>query len=128
MAVTSLWQRITRTDCWVICLLVSALLISLFLSLGRPPGEQVIVYTGEKIAFVGPLNQNRQLEFQGPLGKTEIEIKGGQVRVLASPCPRKICIGMGEVHRSGDLLACVPNRVVVRIEGEAAGGYDLLSR
>jgi len=127
MALSSLRQRITRTDYWVIGLLTLALILSLGLSLNRKPGAQVLVYTGDKLAFAGPLQQDRRLEFEGPLGTTQVDISGGQVRVIASPCPRKICIGMGEVHRSGDLLACVPNRVVVRIEGEA-GGYDLLSR
>jgi hypothetical protein len=128
MALSSLWRRVTRTDLCLIFLLLLALVASLFWSLGRGPGAQVVIYTGETLAFVGPLNQERQLAFEGPLGITQVEIAHEAVRVTDSPCPRKVCIGMGEVQRSGDLLACVPNRLVVRIEGEAAGGYDLLSR
>jgi hypothetical protein len=39
-------------------------------------------------------------------------------------------MGMGEIARHGELLACVPNHLLVRIEGgeERDGDYDLLSR
>lgn len=128
MALEMLWTRTTRTDRWLILLLLLLALASLWLSIGRSVGSQVIIYENEQIAFVGPLDQARHLDLQGPLGITQVEIAGGKVRVTSSPCPRKICIAMGDAHRSGDLLACVPNLVVVRIEGEETKGYDLLSR
>ncbi len=128
MALKALWVRTTRTDRYLILLLVLVAFTSLFLSFGRTAGKQLVIYADEKIVFTGPLTRDRLLELQGPLGETQVEISAGQVRVVSSPCPRKICIGMGSVWRSGDLLACVPNRVVVRIEGEGKKGYDLLSR
>lgn len=128
MALKALWQRTTVVDRGLILLLAVAALASLPLLLERDVGKQVMVYAGERLVFAGPLNQERQLDVHGPLGDTRVEIHGGKVRVLDSPCPRKICISMGVAYRSGDLLACVPNRVVVRIEGEAEEGYDLLSR
>lgn len=130
MALSSLWARITATDRLLMALLVLAAIASLWLSIGRPAGRFVVIYEGERIAFTAPLSQERQIELHGPLGVTQVVIAAGKVRVVSSPCARKICIGMGEIERSGDLLACVPNRVVVRIEGEedAEGDYDLLSR
>ena len=47
------------------------------------------------------------------------------------PVPRKICIGMGAIARTGSILACVPNHLLVRIagkEGKKPKDYDLLSR
>jgi len=117
----------TGTDRWLMVLLVLVAIASLWVSLDRPAGRSVAIYEGERLAFTAPLSQERQIALHGPLGETLVEISGGKVRVLSSPCARKICIGMGKIQRSGDLLACVPNRVVVRIEGEV-GDYDLLSR
>jgi len=90
----------------------------------------VVVSSGDRVVFVAPLNQKRQVAIAGPLGMTRLQIANGGVRVLSSPCPKKICIGMGEARNSGDLLACVPNRLVIRVEGgvQKKGGYDLLSR
>jgi len=127
MALNSLWARITKIDRLLMLLLIMLAVASLWLSLGRAVGRSVLIYEGETLAFTAPLSQDRHIELQGPLGVTQVEISAGKLRIISSPCQRKICIGMGEIHRSGDLLACVPNRVVVRIEGEE-GDYDLLSR
>ena len=129
MALKSLLARLTRVDRWLVLLTLAGTVVSLYLSLGRPVGRQVVVYLDEKIVFAGPLDQTRTIPVEGPLGETRIEIGHGKARVLSSPCPRKICIGMGAVGHSGDLLACVPNHVTLRIEGEKDDrGYDLLSR
>ncbi len=128
MAVGKLWARTTRTDRFLILLLSFAALLSLIWSVGRASGHQVIIYEEEQIVFVGPLNQDRAFSAVGPLGETRIEISEGRARVTSSPCPHKVCIAMGKVWRNGDLLACVPNRVVVRIEGAEQKAYDLISR
>lgn len=127
MALRSLWVRITRIDCWLIAFIILTVIVSLWFTLGRVAGRSVVIYEGDKIVFTAPISQERSIALHGPLGETLVEIAAGKVRVISSPCPRKICIAMGKIHRSGDLLACVPNQVVVRIEGEE-GSYDLLSR
>ena len=127
MALSTLRARVTRTDLWLMLLLLLAALASLWFSLGRSAGQYLVIYEGDNLAFTAPLAQDRQIELHGPLGETLVAVSSGKVRVISSPCPRKICIGMGEIEHSGDLLACVPNRVVIRIEGEG-GEYDLLSR
>ncbi len=123
-----LWLRTTPIDRWLILVVALLSLMSLFLLINRTPGRQVVIYRGDQVTYLGPLDQERFLEVQGPLGITRVEIAAGKVRVLDSPCPAKICIQMGDAELSGDLLACVPNRVVIRIEGKEARGYDLLSR
>lgn len=124
-------QRLTRFDRKLVSVLALLALGSFFLPLSQGAGVQVVVSSEDNILFVAPLNQDRLVELSGPLGITRLQISSGAARVLSSPCAQKICIGMGQVRHSGDLLACVPNRLVIRIEGEAAGseaGYDLLSR
>jgi hypothetical protein len=39
-------------------------------------------------------------------------------------------MGMGPARRPGDLLACLPNRILIEVEGErkASRPYDQLSR
>ncbi len=127
MALSLLWARLTRVDRWLVLILMLVALVSLWISFGRSVGRNVVIYSGERLVFTAPLSQPRQVGLRGPLGETQIEIQDGKLRVTSSPCPRKICIGMGEIHRSGDLLACVPNQILVRIEGEESS-YDLLSR
>jgi len=128
MALKSLWARWTAVDRSLGFLLIVVVLCSIYATWGRPAGSEVLIYQGDRLFYAGPLNQDRQLRVKGPLGTTQVNIHAGAVSVTDSPCPRKICIGMGRVKQSGDLLACVPNEVVVRIAGQETGAYDLLSR
>jgi hypothetical protein len=67
-----------------------------------------------------PLNEDRHIEAKGPLGVTEIYIAQGKAWVHDSPCTNKVCIAMGVIHNSGQFVACLPNKVFVRITGGAA--------
>lgn len=70
--------------------------------------------------FLYNLNEDRVFTVSGPIGETEIEIAGGMVRVPDSPCRDKICVSVGWVSNAGEWIACLPNRVFVRVEGQAA--------
>ena len=95
-----------------------------------PKGTRVVVTSGDRTCFVADLDQHQSVDLDGPLGKTHLVIDETGAHVTSSPCPRKICISMGPARHSGDLLACVPNRIMVRIESPSSedSPYDLLSR
>jgi hypothetical protein len=114
-------------------LIIVAILVasSFLILLGQTTGGKVVVSRDDKIIFVAPLDKNRRAELEGPLGITVLEIKDGSARIISSPCTQKICIRMGEARRSGDLLACIPNHLVINIEGDKDGEdghYDFIQR
>jgi hypothetical protein len=64
-----------------------------------------------------PLDQDRLIAAKGPLGITTVHIQNHGVHVDDSPCTNKVCIAMGVIRSPGQFLACLPNRVFVRITG-----------
>lgn len=124
-------MRMRPGDRLLVPLLLALAIGLILLQLGREPGRRIVVEVAGQVVFTAPLDQPRQVELSGPLGTTDLRIADGQARILASPCPNKVCIGMGPVAHRGELLACVPNRLLVRVEGgegREARDYDLLSR
>ncbi len=124
-------QRLTPFDRKLVVLLAVVVGCSFLLPLRQGLGAQVLVSSAGRTVFVADLDQDQQVDLRGPLGITRLQVQAGSVRVINSPCRQKICIGLGEARYRGDLLACVPNRLVVRIAGRADSqerGYDLLSR
>lgn len=122
-------RRMTALDRLIVATLLLGILASFFLLGARPRGERVLVERDGRLLFSAPLAENRMVDLEGPLGSTRLEIRDGRARILASPCPTKACIGMGAIARAGELLACVPNQLLVRIDGEGKGmAHDLLSR
>lgn len=124
-------QRLTPFDRRLVVILTLVVLLSFLLPLRQGMGARVLVSSGEKTVFVAALNQDQQVELSGPLGTTVLQIADGAAQVLSSPCRQKICIGLGKARHRGDLLACVPNRLVIRIDGDGVDkerDYDLISR
>ncbi len=63
------------------------------------------------------LDQQKLLEVPGPLGNTTVVIRDGRAWIQDSPCREKICIKMGKIKRPGEQAVCLPNRVIIEIEG-----------
>ena len=64
-----------------------------------------------------PLNSSyKNINVDGPQGETEIEINNGVVKVTRSTCGHKLCEKSRYAANVGDVIACAPNKVLIRIE------------
>ena len=124
------WHFMTGGDWLVVLLLLTISLGGIVSIAAMSEGSRVLVTCGDELCFTAPLDQPRTLAIDGPLGQTKLVIDERRARIVESPCPRKICVSMGEAKHTGDLLACVPNRILVHIDGSSGKevSYDLLSR
>ncbi|MCA1755227.1 MAG: NusG domain II-containing protein [Spirochaeta sp.] len=87
-------------------------------------GNQVSIQAAGR-DYIYSLAVDQSFSVEGPLGPTEIEIADGEIRVVASPCRDKICIGAGWVSQSGQWIACLPNRVFVQVQSAAEADVDV---
>ena len=87
-------------------------------------GNQVSIQAAGR-DYIYSLSVDQSFSVEGPLGPTEIEIADGEIRVIASPCRDKICIGAGWVSQSGQWIACLPNRVFVQVQSAAEADVDV---
>ena len=93
-----------------------------------PDGKVLEIRAGDKLIGRYSLSKDNVIKVSGRLGTTSIVIHKGRARIDSSPCPNKICCGMGEIGNKGGLLVCVPNEVIVAIAGERAEDLDAVSR
>lgn len=131
MAVTRLWARLTRLDRAIVLSLLGLCLVGMLRTRSTGPGDWLIVERSGDIVFRARLGSDQSARLSGPIGETLLIVQDGRARVESSPCRDKVCIGMGEIRFPGELLACVPNRILITIPGvrpEGEVGYDLLSR
>ncbi len=117
--------QLTRADK---ILIASLLVFNLFLfsrvDFSAGPGDWVVIEVDQKEVARLALAENRVLHVTGPLGETEVEVKDGQARIRRSPCSKKLCIKSGFIQYADRISACLPNRVVVRIQGRNHRGID----
>lgn len=82
---------------------------------GHQSSHLIVQAAGDE--WVYPLDTPAELEFEGPLGTTRVQIQDGGARVVSSPCRDKICILAGRLYEGGDWTACLPNRIFLKISG-----------
>jgi len=119
---------LTRADRLVFYTLVGLGVALLFLPRGAGEPAALVVEGTGGYRSVAPLSEDGRIEVPGPLGTTVVEVRDGAARVVSSPCPQKTCIAMGAVAEPGDIAVCVPNGVIVRIEGDATQRLDATTR
>ncbi|MBF0459508.1 MAG: NusG domain II-containing protein [Nitrospirae bacterium] len=107
--------------CTTLCdrlLLVLLLVITgasiVFVPLYLPHGGQVRIEVRNKLLYKLPISEDKTI----PVVGLTVEIKGGKVRVVDADCPGKICVKQGWID-SGAII-CLPNRVVITVEGTPA--------
>ncbi|MCK5735104.1 MAG: NusG domain II-containing protein, partial [Spirochaetaceae bacterium] len=71
--------------------------------------------------YVLPLSHEGFLNVNGPVGTTRVEVADGEVYITDSDCRDNICVSMGRISSSSSWIACLPNRVFVRV---VAGDMD----
>ncbi len=83
---------------------------------------------GDKILIVAFLCLNAFLFPEMGFGAPGdwVTIEKGKTRIQHSPCTNKICIKSGDIQYADRLIACIPNRVVVRVIGKSQRGVDAI--
>ena len=110
-------------------LLVGALLlIALALLLftrwknGQEEGAVAVVSINGEEAGRYPLSKNGVFPLNG--GTNILVIEAGEAWVSEADCPDQICMGMGRISKNAEFIACLPNRVLIVIEGGEETGLD----
>ncbi|MFP4364855.1 MAG: NusG domain II-containing protein [Spirochaetia bacterium] len=111
-------------DVVILILSVGVFSFSLFLAVSSAAPGAVIQISGEEGEYAYDLNIDGEIEIPGPLGSSVVHVHEGSVSMHSSPCTEKLCIAMGEIRREGSWIACLPNKVFIRIVGESEGEVD----
>lgn len=117
----ALWRAMTWADRSICALIFGTSLVAAFAVRASSPDARaraIVLVAGTEKAEL-PLEQNAVATFSGAEGPITVEVRDGAVAVTRSTCAQHVCVAAGWKHRSGDMIACVPNELLVRV---AAGG------
>jgi hypothetical protein len=78
------------------------------------PDSRVVVWVDNQISQTRDLNQPGRII----LPQMVIEVRDRQVKVVRSSCPHHLCQHGAAIHAPGQMLVCVPQRMLVEIQGE----------
>lgn len=113
--------HLTVGDGVVALLLVAATAASFFFfRSGDARGDRAVVERDGRIVGIISLRDDKYLEVQGRVGLVHVDVRNGAVAITGSACPNHLCIREGWHSRRGEVIVCVPNGIVVRVEGSAS--------
>ena len=102
-----------------IILISSLALVGLILLLVMRPkserGSFAVVQIDGVVVARYPLSEDGIFVING--GSNTLEIKNGEIRMLEAECPNLQCVHQGWIRFSHQSIVCLPNKVVVTIEG-----------
>ena len=99
---------------FVLILLISAFGWMVLQSLMGKDGANAVVYHNNHLYGVYSLSQEKVIKIrEGNI----LEITGGKIRMKEASCPDQICRKQGWIKSRGESIICLPNKVVITLEG-----------
>jgi hypothetical protein len=115
-------QSQLRPGDWLVAFLFVALAAGSFWLGGRMnTSEQAagnliaVVMVGNRQLTTRDLAAPSDFAVRGAVGEMLLQVANRRIRILRSACPNQVCVRQGAAYRPGEILVCVPNRVVIFI-------------
>lgn len=102
----------------IVFFLVVSLLLFLLIGKRKEGSEVRVMVEGKEI---GVYSLSRDGEFSLNGGTNTLIIKDGKAYMADADCPDKLCVRQGKIHRNGETITCLPNKLTVTVideEGE----------
>lgn len=102
---------------------VIAVCVVLFLARAffREEGASVVVEVEGEAFGTYALDQDQEIDIGDG---NHIQIENGTVRMTYANCPDHLCVNQGKIKADGEMIVCLPNRVVVQVSDENAEVSD----
>ena len=122
-------RRLKKGDFWLIggLLAFTALLFLWRVCFPAPQGAIVRVTVDDQPYATYPLSVDTEADIVTENGHNHLVIRDGAVFIDDADCPQQICVHHRAISHSGDVIVCLPHRVVVTVEGGAAPDVDTVA-
>jgi len=90
-------------------------------------GKRVIVEIDGQVVREFSLSEEvESVRFDTPHGYNILNIADNRVRISEADCPDKLCVLTGWRQQVGQVIVCLPHRLIVRIVGDNGGAGEQL--
>ncbi len=108
----------------ILIAVISYVLFSVFLFDDR--ADTLEIFTDGKLyaAYNLASAKEEMLEIKTKYGTNQLKISQNGAEMVKASCPDKRDVKMGEITKAGQVLICVPNRVVVKLTSQKKAEVD----
>ena len=112
--------KLTKWDILLMALLFVLGVSLLVFTVQGAPGNTVQVLEDDRVIFEHTLSAETAFEKELTLSNghvVTVAAENGRVYMAGAECPDHTCVKTGAIHRSGQVIVCLPNHVVIKISG-----------
>lgn len=110
-------------------LIVVGIAVSAVLSLGSTGGDKVVIKVDGDVYGRYSLSEDKTIDVRQDSENVKyniVVIKDGTVSVAEASCHNQVCVDHKPISASGESIVCLPNKMIVTIEGKG-DEYDSIS-
>ena len=111
-----------KSDWLIIGIVLLVLLMLIFLpDLFSKAGETAVISVDGVVVATVDLAAAEDGDFRiDELPDVVFTVKEGKIAITSVDCPDKLCVRTGYISNGDESIICLPNRIIVQIEGEAS--------
>ena len=112
--------KIKRDLLLIACICAAAVLLLLVRSLitGHTEGSYLLIRVNGKEIGRYSLDEDVRVPVSTKYGNNVLVIRVGEARMEEADCPDGYCMGQGAIRSAGDVIVCLPHRLVIEAAGE----------
>jgi len=103
-------------------ILLSLIIFAAFQVYGFADGKTyVLIEVNGKLyqkVSLGSDGPNLKIHIPAATGENVVEIDRDSVRMLYAQCPDQDCIRQGWISRPGQIIVCLPNKIVIKVQSD----------
>lgn len=119
--------RIRNDIIFIASFLAAVILFGLFVFYMRGEGAYAVVSVDGRVRGEYSLSEDISVMIETEFGTNRLIIKDGKAFVTDASCPDGICVAHRAIHREGESIVCLPNRLTVTVTGNGSGSPDLIT-
>jgi hypothetical protein len=122
-------MRIKFGDIIIVLAIAAVIVLLLVLPNSKPAGSQtaVIIVDGAEYERIELSEISDPITIDLHESGVVIKAQDGQIWFASSTCPDQTCVNTGKLLRSGNIAVCLPNKVIVKIEGTTNSDIDVIA-
>lgn len=109
----------------IVVLAVAISVMAVLYLMQSAQGAYVVVTLDNEEIGRYPLEVDGVYELTGyEEGHNELHVKEGKAFISTATCPDKLCVKQKEISHTGEMIVCLPNHIIVTIEGDQGAELD----
>lgn len=126
-------KKINKYDIILIACIIIINVLLIFYSGGnavKDNSKVAYIYSNNKLVkeYVLTDNFKDEITIKTDNGYNTLHIENGEIWIHDASCPDKLCIYQGKISGDSEIIVCLPNKLLVKIEGNDEKKIDFIAQ